>query len=287
MNRFNSLKTEQSRPLGPHYGEIMMALAAVFFSMGGLLCKMIPWSALAINGARDLLGSMVIGCYMIAIHHRPRMNRTVFAGAICMFGVTTLFVMANKMTTAANTIVLQYTAPIWVMIFMAVRFRKKPNRRDIITLCAVFAGILCFFIGSLSAGGILGDLLAVAAGIFYAGLFILNSIEQGDAISSLFFGQLFAGIVFTPLVAREHVFTAETLAAVLILGVIQVGLAYVCFYQGTRYTDPVRSSLIAGIEPVLNPVFVAIFWHETLGSLSVIGAVIVIVAVTLHAVRKV
>ena len=286
MKELKLEKTAQVKPVGPYYGEIMMVLASVFFSLGGLLCKMIPWSALAINGSRDLIGSMVIGCYLIATRHRPRMNRIVFLGAVCMFGVTTLFVMANKLTTAANTIVLQYTAPIWVMIYMGVRFQKKPTRRDILTLCAVFAGIVCFFIESISSGSILGDLLAIAAGIFYAGLFLLNSIEGADAISSLFFGQLFAGIVLTPLVAREHDFTVGTIAAVIVLGVVQVGLAYICFYQGTKYTDPVKASLIAGIEPVLNPILVAVFWHESLGLLSFIGADIVILAVTLHAVKK-
>lgn len=260
----------------------MMILASVCFSLGGLLCKMIPWSALAINGVRDLIGSMVIGCYLIATHHRPKMNRIVFFGAVCMFGVTTLFVMANKMTTAANTIVLQYTAPVWIMIFMAVYLKKRPGGWDILTMAIVFAGILCFFVDGLSAGGIAGDLAAIAAGIFYAGLFVLNSIEGSDAISSLFFGQLFAGIILTPLVARESDFSAVPVIAVLVLGLIQVGLAYVFFYQGTKYTDPVNASLIAGIEPVLNPVLVAIFWKERLSMLSIIGAVIVITAVTIH-----
>ena len=275
--------TDRSISQRRYYGELMMVLASVFFSTGGLLCKMIPWSPLAINGVRDLIGSMVIGCYLIATRHRPQMNRTVFAGAVCMFGVTTLFVVANKMTTAANTIVLQYTAPIWIMLFMAIHFRKVPKKRDILTLVIVFAGIVCFFIDGISSGGIAGDLVAVAAGIFYAGLFLLNSLETGDAISSLFFGQLFAGIAFTPLAAREQDFSAVTIAALLFLGLIQVGLAYVCFYQGTKHTDPVNASLIAGIEPVLNPILVAIFWHEKLSPLAIIGAIVVIAAVTIHA----
>ena len=264
------------------YGALMMILASVCFSPGGLLCKMIPWSPLAINGVRNLLGSLVIGCYLIATGHRPQMNKKVLAGAVCMFGVTTFFAIANKMTTAANTIVLQYTAPIWVMIFMAAYLHKKPDRGDLITMLVVFAGIVCFFVDGLSTGGIAGDLVAIAAGIFYAGLFVLNSIEGSDAISSLFFGQLFAGILLTPLMARESDFSASSIIAVLILGLIQIGLAYVFFYQGTKYTDPVNASLIAGLEPVLNPILVAVFWHERLTALSVTGAVIVIAAVTIH-----
>lgn len=269
-----------------YYGPLMMLLASVCFSTGGLFCKMIPWSALAINGARDLLGSAVIGIYVLATHHKLKMNRIVFVGAVCMFGVTTLFVMANKLTTAANTIVLQYTAPVWILIIMAVVFRQKPKKRDVIVMIVVFAGILCFFADSLAAGGITGDLLAVVAGMFYAGLFVMNSFENGDALSSLFFGQLAAGVILTPLLTRESDFSAPVIGSIVFLGVIQVGLAYVFFYQGTKFTHPVTASLIAGVEPILNPILVAIFLKEYLSPLSIVGAVIVLAAILVYNIRN-
>jgi len=269
------------------YGPVMMLLASVCFSLGGLLCKMIPWSAMAINGFRDLLGSLVIGGYLLATKHRLRVNGTVIAGAACMFGVTTLFVMANKMTTAANTIVLQYTAPIWIVLLMALFFRQKPQRVDLIAMAAVFAGILCFFVDSLSTGGIAGDLVAVLAGICYAGLFILNSFEKGDALSSLFLGQLAAGVILTPTLARESDFSGSAMTAVIVLGLVQVGLGYIFFYQGTKNTHPVTASLVAGVEPVLNPILVAVFWGETLTPLAILGAVIVIAAILLYNVFKI
>ena len=275
------MKKERSK----YYGPVMMLLAAICFSLGGLLCKLIPWSALAINGFRDLIGSMILGAYMLITHRRLRVNPVVIFGAVCMFGVTTLFVMANKMTTAANTIVLQYTAPIWVLILMALLFHKKPARADYITIAAVFLGILGFFIDSLSAGGLTGDLLAILAGVFYAGLFILNSFERGDAISSLFLGQLAAGVLLTPLLARETDFSIVPVTAAVILGVVQVGLAYVFFYLGTKHTAPVTASLIAGVEPVLNPVLVAVFWGEHLSPLSLCGAAVVILAILLYNLR--
>lgn len=269
------------------YGPVMMLLASVCFSLGGLLCKMIPWSAMAINGFRDLLGSLVIGGYLLATKHRLRVNGTVIAGAACMFGVTTLFVMANKMTTAANTIVLQYTAPIWIVLLMALFFRQKPQRIDLIAMAAVFAGILCFFVDSLSSGGVAGDIVAVLAGICYAGLFILNSFEKGDALSSLFLGQLAAGVILTPTLARETDFSGSAMTAVVVLGLVQVGLGYIFFYQGTKHTHPVTASLVAGVEPVLNPILVAVFWGETLTPLAVLGAVIVIAAILLYNLFKI
>ena len=280
--RSRKKKTKMSKTEKPNYGPLMMLLASVCFSTGGLFCKMIPWSALAINGVRDLIGSLLIGIYILATGHKLKMNRIVAFGAVCMFGVTTLFVMANKLTTAANTIVLQYTAPVWILILMAVIFRQKPKKRDLIVMAVVFAGILCFFADSLSSGGILGDLLAVAAGVFYAGLFVLNSFENGDALSSLFFGQLAAGVILTPFVSAENDFSAPVIASILFLGAVQVGLAYIFFYQGTKYTHPVTASLIAGVEPVLNPILVAVFLKEKLSALSILGAVIVIAAIFLY-----
>lgn len=277
------MQRERSRAFGP----VMMLLASVCFSLGGLLCKMIPWSAMAINGVRDLLGCLVIGGYLLATNHRLRVNGIVIAGAACMFGVTTLFVMANKMTTAANTIVLQYTAPIWIVLLMALFFRQKPRRGDLIAMAAVFAGILCFFVDSLSSGGVAGDIVAVLAGICYAGLFILNSFEKGDALSSLFLGQLAAGVLLTPTLSRETDFSAGVLTAVIVLGLVQVGLGYIFFYQGTKHTHPVTASLVAGVEPVLNPILVAVFWRETLTPLAILGAVIVVAAVLVYNIWKI
>lgn len=267
---------------GKYFGPVMMLLASICFSLGGILCKMIPWSAMAINGARDLIGSCIIGIYMLSTGHRLRINRIVLVGAVCMFGVTTLFVMANKMTTAANAIVLQYTAPVWILILMAILFHKKPKKADVITIIAVLIGIVCFFIDSISGGGVVGNLLAILAGVFYAGLFILNSFEDGDAISSLFLGQLAAGVLLTPFVMRETVFSSGTILAVLVLGAVQVGLAYVFFYLGTSHTPPVAASLINGVEPILNPTLVAIFWGERLSALSLLGGGIVIVSILLY-----
>ena len=272
------MKTES----GDYKGPLMMLLASICFSMGGLLCKMIPWSALAINGVRNLIGSAVIGIYLLMTHHRVKMNGTVVFGAVSMCGVTTLFAFANKMTTAGNAIVLEYTAPVWIILMMFLFFGQKPRKADLIALAAVMFGVLCFFIDSLSVGDLAGNVVALLSGIFFAGLFILNSFKNGDAISSLFFGQLITGIIMTPFVFRETDFSPKTLLAIFILGAVQVGLAYVFFYQGTKRTNPLTASLISGLEPVLNPILVAVFWGELLTPLSVFGAVVVILSIFIY-----
>ncbi|MBR3368115.1 MAG: DMT family transporter [Lachnospiraceae bacterium] len=182
----------------PALGILMMVAASVCFSLGGLLIKLIPWNPLAINGARNLIASCVIGLYILCTRHRLKWNFTVFVGAVSMAGVTTLFAIANKLTTAGNTIILQYTAPVWIILLMMLFFGKRPGRLELITIVFVLAGILCFFYEGLSAGRWLGDLLALLSGIFYAGVFMLNQFERGDALSSMFFGQLACGIFLSP-----------------------------------------------------------------------------------------
>ena len=260
-------------------------LASVAFSTGGLLIKLIPWAALAINGARNLIGATVIGIYLTIRRHRLVISRQVLAGALSMIGVTTLFALANKLTTAANTIVLQFTAPVFVILLMAAIYHVRPTKTDLFTCVAVLAGVCLFFADGISAGNWLGNLLALLSGVCYAGVFMMNTGKNADALSSCFLGQLAAGILFTPMCVQETDFSAPVLMAVLALGVIQVGGAYILFSEGIKGTPAVSASLITGLEPVMNPAWVAIFHGETISGLSLAGAVIVFGAILLYNLR--
>lgn len=268
------------------WGMLIMLSASVCFSIGGLLIKIIPWNPFAINGSRNLIAACVIGLYIYFTGHRMKFNFTVLAGAVCMAGVTTLFTVANKLTTAGNAIVLQYTEPVWVILLMFVFFRKKPSGLEIITIISVLIGILCFFFDSLSTGKIVGDLIAFLSGLFYAGMFMLNQFEKGDPLSSIVIGQFLCGLVLSPMALRETVFSPSALAAVFILGTVQVGLAYILFSIGTRLTDPVTASIINAMEPILNPILVAVFYGEMLGGLSLIGAAIVVGSILFYNIRQ-
>ena len=258
---------------------LFVFLASVCFSTGGLFIKLIPWSALAINGARNLIGAAVIGIYLLVTGHRIVISSRVLVGMLSMIGVTTFFAMANKLTTAANTIVLQFTAPVFVILFMAAVYRQKPDRVDLIVCFLVLLGVVLFFIDGIRAGTLLGNVLAVLSGICYAGVFMMNTGEKADAISSCFLGQLAAGLIFTPLCFRETDFSMPVMAAVIALGVIQVGGAYILLSIGIRNTPPVTASLITGMEPILNPLLVAAFYGERITTLSVIGCVIVVCSI--------
>ena len=264
---------------GERKSVLFVFLASVCFSTGGLFIKLIPWSPLAINGARNLIGSAVIGVYLLVTKHRIVFSRRVFTGALSMIGVTTLFAVANKLTTAANTIVLQFTAPVFVILFMAVIYHQRPGKVDLIVCFLVLLGVVLFFVDGIRAGNLLGNVLAVLSGICYAGVFMMNTGENADPISSCFLGQLAAGVILTPLCFGETDFSAQTMAAVIALGVVQVGGAYVLLSIGIRNTPPVTASLITGLEPILNPLLVAVFYGERITALSIAGAVIVVCTV--------
>lgn len=268
-------------------GTLFVFAAAILYSIGGLCIKVIPWSGMAINGGRTAIALVVIGLYLILTKHPLRMNRWVFFGGVCVFGCNALFSVANKMTTAANTIVLQFTAPIFVLLFTILFFKKRPQKLDILACIVVFGGILFFFADSLSMGGALGNLLAILSGVAYAGVFMLNDMPNGDAISSVFWGDVLSAVTGLPFLLRETNFSAGPVTSLIILGVFQVALGYIFLSIGLKTTPPVTASLVSGIEPVLNPILVAVFYGEPMSAFALIGAAIVIIGVVGYNVLKI
>ena len=268
-------------------GTLFVFAAAVLYSIGGLCIKVIPWNGMSINGGRTAIAVAVIGIYLALTRHPPRMNRWIFLGAVLVFGTNALFSVANKLTTAANTIVLQFTAPIFVIVFTLIFWRKRPSRLDLIACALVFGGVIFFFLDSLEMGGGLGNALALLSGVTYAGVFMMNDMPNSDAISSVFWGDVISALVGLPFLLRETEFPASALVSLVILGTFQVALAYILLCIGLKTTPPVTASLVSGIEPVLNPILVALFYQEEVGTLALVGAAIVVVSVVAYNVLQV
>ena len=129
-------------------------------------------------------------------------------------------------------------------------------------------------------------LVFLLAGVSYAGVFLLNDLPDSDAISSVFWGDVLSALTGLPFLFRETEFTATALVSLVILGAFQVGVAYVLLCIGLKTTPPVTASLISGIEPVLNPILVAIFYKEAIGAYAMVGAAIVIGGVLVYNVLK-
>ncbi len=268
-------------------GIFYVLMSAILFSIGGLCIKIIPWSPLAINGVRNLISVVIIGVYLKITHHKLVVNPAVLFGAVCMTGTTTLYTIANKLTTAANTIILQFTAPVFVIFFMWMFFKERPKRVDIIASAMVFVGIIFFFIDGLSAGNMLGNVLAVLSGVSYAGVFMMNSFEKSDSLSSIFLGQALSAVTCVWFVFGESDFGVTAIGGILALGVFQLALAYIFMAKGLDEVPAVTASLTTAIEPILNPLLVAIFYHEMITPLSLAGAVIVVIGIVGYNVIKV
>ena len=279
-------KSLKEKKFGP---ALFVAAAALLMSTGGLFIKMSPWNGFSINGARCFFAIFVVGAYLALTHHPLKFNRWVLLGSVFVSGTCTLYSLANTLTTAANTIVLQFTAPIFVMVLQAVFWKKRPAKLQIVCSALVLTGVAFFFVDGLSAGNLLGNLLALGAGLSYAGVFLLNELPDADPISSVFFADILSAAAGLPFLFGETDFGVMAWTSVILLGVFQVGLAYVFMCKGLQGTPAVTASLITGIEPILNPILVAVFFHETVGLLALPGAVIVIGTVlyyNVHTARK-
>lgn len=267
-------------------GTLFVAISAALYSIGGLCIKVIPWNGMSINGGRTAIALVVIGAYLLWTKHPLRLNRWVALGALSVFGTNALFSLANKLTTAANAIVLQFTVPIFVMLFSALFFRKKPQKLDLAACAVVLGGILFFFLDSLEMGGGLGNFLALLSGVSYAGVFLMNDMPGQRRHLLRILGRCAVRRDRLPFLAHETEFTATAVFSLVILGAFQVGVAYVLLCIGLKTTPPVTASLISGIEPVLNPILVAIFYKEAIGAYAMVGAAIVIGGVVAYNVLK-
>ena len=268
-------------------GPLCVFAAAALYSLGGLCIKVIPWNGLSINSGRNLIAMVVIGAYLLLTGHPLRLNRWILLGGVCVCGTNVLFSVANKMTTAANVIVLQFTAPIFVILLAAAFWHRRPERLDVTACFVVLLGVVCFFVDSLEAGDMAGNALALLSGLTYAGVFLLRELPDADPISSVFWGDVLSAVIGFPMLLQETVFTPAAITSLVVLGVFQVALGYILLTIGLRTTPPVAASLISGIEPVLNPILVALFYQEAIGPLSLVGAVIVVGGIIVYQVLKI
>ena len=265
-------------------GPILVFLSGVCFSLGGLFLKYIPWNPLAINAARNAVAFVFVFLYLKIIGHKIIFNRTVLIGALAISVTQGLYCIANKLTTAGNAIILQFTVPIWVMVISALVFRKKPTKLDISAAVIVMVGVLFFFIDGIQAGNMLGNMLALISGVTYSGVFLMNATPDSDSYSSTFFGMILNMLIGLPWLIKTDFAATQSITwvVILLMGIVQVACAFILLSTGLKTTSPVAASLISGVEPVLNPVWVAIFYGEVLTPLSLVGAVMVLIAVTVY-----
>ena len=270
-----------------HKGPLFITAASVCWSFGGICIKFIPWGAMSIVGLRALLAAIVFVIYRRSL--KIEFTRGNILAALCLSATTTLFVFANKMTYAANAILLQFTAPVFIILIELVFYKKKPKISEIIAVSITVSGMLLFFAGSLEPGTssqasniLLGNIIAILSGLCFAGVFVCNRRKDVKPEQSLLLGFIINTFIGLPFVFFEV--TAELTAwiAVLFLGIVQVGFAYVFFSLGIKKTPALLACLITATEPVLNPVWVALAVGEMPGIFAILGGTVIVLTVVVY-----
>ena len=262
---------------------LLMLLCATLWSTGGIFIKLIPWSPFVIAGWRSLIASGIVLFYFKAWKIKFRFNRRAVLNGLFMCLTFLGFVVANKLTTAANAIVLQFTAPVFLMVFSTVLFHEKFRRADIVAVIFTMVGIALFFLDQLKPGYLMGNCIAILAGASMAGMYL----SMGKTDDETRMGGMLLGHLFTALVGIPFTFFTVTqvstipILCILALGIVQLGIPYILLALSSRNCPPLACSLLGAVEPLLNPVWVFLFAGEAPGVFALIGGVVVIASVTL------
>ncbi|MBR6840513.1 MAG: EamA family transporter, partial [Oscillospiraceae bacterium] len=172
--------------------------------------------------------------------------------------------------------------PVFIVLFSAVLYKKEIRKPDLAVVLVVLAGIALFFFDQLGPSTVLGNFVAIAAGMFMAGMYMaVDRLEPQERFSAIVIGQAFAFLIGLPaVIITKPVMNVTTVSCILILGVFQLGLSYILYVRASETCPPLACCLLGAVEPLLNPVWVMIFDGETPGVFALIGGIIVITAVT-------
>src|SRR6266705_3859080 len=260
--------------------------AAILWSTGGLFIKATHLSALELSFGRSLLAAVTL--VIVTRREGFRLNRISAITSVLYAALLLLFVLATKLTTAANAIFLQYTAPVYVLILEPLFYKEKFRARDFITVAACMAGMSLFFVGNLRPQDINGNLLALASGVCFALFFLLlrhSKARNVNRASSAIYGNLIVVLICAPafFTAAGRGISGSDVARIAYLGIIQIGFAYLLFTlamaRGVRSLD---AGIIGYVEPVLNPIWVFLFIGEHPSRWAIVGGTIIIASVIVH-----
>lgn len=278
--------THDSRASGK--AMLQMALCAAMWSIAGIFIKLIPWNPFVIAGFRSLIASFVLLAYIKKTGMKLRLNRRTVSIALVTGTTFLLFVSSNKLTTAANAIALQYTAPVFLLGISAVFLHQRFRFGDVLAVVLTLCGIALFFFDKLEPGQLFGNLVAVTAGLTMSLMFLLTGNSDDETrMGGIYFAHLLTAAVGVPLAFfYETQITQAAVLSILALGIVQLGIPYVLYGLASRQCSPLTCSLISVVEPILNPVWVLIFDGEAPGIFALIGGAVVVLTVTLWCVWK-
>lgn len=281
---------EQKTPFGLPPA-IFVLLAVLLWSSGGLLFKLTTVSAFEVNAGRCLLAAITIG--LLTYRKGLKLNKFTILTSLLYALTLSSFAIANKKTTAANAIFLQYTAPVYILILAPFVLKEKFRVADLVTVALCLGGMSLFFFDTSADTALSpesqmqGNFFALASGLSF-GIYLLllrhpASLRQNPAVS-VFYGNWFAVLLMLPfIISNPSVWTSQDYIAVVLLGIFQIGIAYFLFTYGiSKGVRSLDANLIGFVEPLLNPVWVFLFFGERPSNWAIIGGIVIISAIIVH-----
>ena len=261
---------------------LFLILAALLWSTAGVFVKALDWQPLSLLAGRGIFTSILFLLYMRRLPKNVTHWTLLAAGG--SIATQFLFVTSTKLTTAANSIFLQYTAPIYVVLLAYWLLREKPSRTDWIAMVTIFLGLILFFGDQLSPDGFYGNILAVLSGVTSA-IMMVSFRAQKDATpeDSILIASLAIAIFGFPSILKETQ-TITNWLSIAYLGIFQIGLAFIFFTKGIKHIPALEANLIGTLEPILNPVWVFLFLGERMGRSALLGGLVVLAGVIVSAV---
>jgi drug/metabolite transporter (DMT)-like permease len=263
----------------------LLLLCGLFWSTAGGLIKLVDWHPGAIWSARCAIAAILL--YAIKRPTFRNISRAEWGAAAALAATTGLFILANKLTTAANAILIQYSAPVWVALLGSWFLGERASRLDWFAIVMVLCGITLFFFDQLSFDHAAGNVVALLAGVAFAfGAMTMRMVGRNpdsDPIRPLLLGNLMGALLGAPFWSTGLP-DATSWGALLALGLVQQAAAYFCYAAAVRHATAIEVMLIPVIEPILSPLWVAIFFGEWPSEWALVGGAIVVGAVTLRAV---
>jgi len=262
---------------------LIMVLTSILWSSGGILIKLVNVPPLAVSGLRSLIAATIIYIYL----RKPKFTWSLYQvlGGVAYASMAVSFVAATRLTTAANAVMLQYTAPIYVAILGSVILKEKVVTKDIIAIVSTFAGVIMFFADSFELGRLGGNILAIVSGFCFA-LFIVCTRQQKEAspMETILLGNIFTAILCIPFTVGVQ-YDFGSITGIILLGIIQFGVPYVLYGVAIKHIRAIDAVMIAVIEPILNPLWVFLFMGERPGGWAVLGGMIVLAAITIKSLQ--
>jgi drug/metabolite transporter (DMT)-like permease len=238
-------------------GRWLILAAAFLWSLAGVFIKYLDLHPLTIVFYRSLFAAFVFAPFIQRNHWR--FNAPIVISVLSYSAAISAFVAANKLTTAANAIVLQYTAPVFVFLFSRLVLGERISRLNGMALVVAMIGVALISLDSAGESEMAGVLLALLSGVLFAGYMVnLPRTQAVHPVYLTWINNAVCAALLLIIVKSRLALSAEQFIILAVMGAVQLGMPYFLFSKGLQTVPIQEASLIALIEPVLNPVWVAL-----------------------------